>query len=83
MPYAIVLIKANWASVTIIIKTLLKTTLVSQVIVFRLLYCLFLPRTSESRLTSLLSWSPVLYIVNANTIEVSAQIGQIYAVPVA
>ena len=34
--------------------TLLKTALVRR-LVFRLLYCLSLPRTSEDRLTSLLS----------------------------
>ena len=34
---------------------LIEKGLGSQVIVFRLLYCLSLPRTSEDRLTSLLS----------------------------
>ena len=37
-----------------IIKNLIENGLGSQVIVFRLLYCLFLPRTSKGRLTSLL-----------------------------
>ena len=66
-----------------LLQNLIENGLGSQVIVFRLLYCLFLPRTSEGRLTSFLSWLPVLYIVNAKAIRVPAQIGQASVVPLA
>ena len=48
---------------------------------FRILYCFFLPRTSEGRLTSWLSYLPVLYIVNAIGSAVPAQIGQAFVFP--
>ena len=62
---------------------LIENGLCLQVIVFRLLYCFFLPRTSEHGITSLLSWLPLLYIVNAKTPRLPAQIGQVYIVPMA
>ena len=62
---------------------LIENGLGSQVIVFRLLYCLFLPITSESRLTSLLSRLPVLYLVNAKGVRVPAQIGHMSVVSMA
>ena len=46
-------------------------------IVFRLLYCLFLHRTSEGRLTIRLSYLPLSYVVNDIGTKVPAQIGQV------